>query len=363
MRKRRKSRLRAAFVALIAIAISLAAALSGCDLPPIYEYWDSIVLNELEISPSFIALQEGQKATFSVLGGKVPYSFELSGDGSYTPLAGNKVEYEAPALAISPEAWLSVRDIYDATSIARVMVEASISQLAIAPGSAALLPNETITFTFSGGIPPYSFSRIAGDGMVVLPTVTTGQYLAPAFNTVAIVRLEDSSGQSIDITIYVQAGTPQLIIDPVSAELVEGASITFTAMGGVPPYVFSVSGLGSINPGTGVYTSATQGEVTVTVTDASSTTAVANVIVVPATAIPLVIIPRSIDIKMGASFQFGAEGGDGPYSYEMVSSYGGTIDSLSGFYTAPDTRQGVEQLRVIDAYGRSDTATVKIKKK
>jgi hypothetical protein len=46
----------------------------------------------------------------------------------------------------------------------------------------------------------------------------------------------------------------------------------------------------------------------------------------------------------------------------MVSSYGGTIDA-NGVYTAPTTRQGVEQLRVIDSQGRSDTATVKVKKK
>ncbi len=362
MRKRRKPRLSAALVALIVVASSFAAALSGCDLPPIYEYWDSIVLNELEISPSFMALQEGQRATFSVLGGKVPYSFELSGDGSLEMLPSHKVEYTAPTGAA--EAWIGVRDIYDASSLARVMVvEESVGQLTIAPGSAALLTNESITFSFSGGIPPYSFSRIAGDGMVVLPTLTTGQYLAPAFNTVAVVRLEDSSGQSIDVSIYVQAGTPPLILDPVSAELVEGASITFSAMGGVPPYVFSVIGLGNINPGTGLYTAATHGIDTVTVTDANSDTADATVTVVPATATPLIIIPGSIDIKMGSSFQFGAEGGDPPYSYEMVSSYGGTIDAFSGVYTAPTTRQGVEQLRVIDAFGRSDTATVKVKKK
>jgi hypothetical protein len=364
MRIRRTPRFRAVFVAFIAFAFSLAATLSGCDLPPIYEYWDSIVLNELEISPSFIALQEGQKATFSVIGGKVPYSFELSGDGSYT-LAGNKVEYEAPDPALSPEARLSVRDIYDASSMARVMVGA-ISQLTIVPGSASLHPSDPIpiTFTFSGGITPYSFRLIEGEGTV---NEAFRNYTAPTTETIAVVRLEDRSGQYVDATIYVQAGVLPLLINPVSVELVEGATITFSAMGGVPPYAFTVSGLGSINSGTGFYTAATHGIDTVTVTDASSVTANATVTVVPATGTPLSIIPRSIDIKMGTSFQFSAEGGvpfavPPYYIFEMVSSYGGTIDA-NGVYTAPTTRQGVEQLRVIDSQGRSDTATVKVKKK
>jgi hypothetical protein len=64
---------------------------------------------------------------------------------------------------------------------------------------------------------------------------------------------------------------------------------------------------------------------------------------------------------MGTSFQFSADGGDPPYSY-AVEGYGGTI-SASGVYTAPNTRQGVEKVRVTDAFGRSDTATVKVKKK
>jgi hypothetical protein len=152
MRKRRNPRFRALLIAFIAFAISLAATLSGCDLPPIYEYWDSIVLNELEISPSFIALQEGQKATFSVIGGKVPYSFEFSGDGAITNVAGHRVEYSAPLTDTVD--WITVRDIYDAQSQARVMVEANISQLTVVPSSAALLINESIILHLAAAYRP-----------------------------------------------------------------------------------------------------------------------------------------------------------------------------------------------------------------
>jgi hypothetical protein len=359
MRIRRNPRFRAVFVAFIAFAFSLAAMLSSCDLPPIYEYWDSIVLNELEISPSFIALQEGQKATFSVIGGKVPYSFELSGNGAITPLPGSKVEYSAPAGA--HEAWVGVRDIYDATSMARVMVEASISQLAIVPGSAALAYGQTVDFEFDGGMVPYTFRLEEGSGTVELLTATTGRYTAPAADTDAVVRLEDSSGQIADATISVRAGTQALAIIPDTLVLELSATpFKFYAEGGTGSYTFSVIGAGSITAA-GDYTPSAVGSATVSVADGISTPAEASVTVVTA-ATSLVIIPRSIDIKMGTSFQFDADGGVPPYIFEMVSSYGGTIDA-SGLYTAPSTRQGVEQVQVIDSRGIRDTATVKVKKK
>ena len=49
------------------------------------------------------------------------------------------------------------------------------------------------------------------------------------------------------------AGGP-LAISPLSATVTVNATCTFTASGGTPPYKFSVTGSGTIDPGTGVYT-------------------------------------------------------------------------------------------------------------
>jgi hypothetical protein len=176
------------------------------------------------------------------------------------------------------------------------------------------------------------------------------------------VRLEDSSGQIVDAYISVRAGAQDLAINPTMVVLELSASpFKFIAIGGTGTYTFSIAepGAGSINPGTGDYTPDEIGTATVVVDD-TSTTAEASVTVVATVATPLVIIPRSVDIKMGSNFQFSAEGGVPPYSYS-VEGYGGTI-SASGLYTAPDTRQGVEKVRVTDLRGISDTATVKVKR-
>jgi hypothetical protein len=49
------------------------------------------------------------------------------------------------------------------------------------------------------------------------------------------------------------AGGP-LAISPLSATVTVNATCTFTASGGTPPYKFSVTGSGTIDPGTGAYT-------------------------------------------------------------------------------------------------------------
>lgn len=358
----RPRRAGAAFIRMISALIAVAAALVGCDLPSIYEYWDSVVLNELEISPSFIALQEGQRASFAALGGKAPFRFELEGGGTLSPMSGARVEYLAPVGA--QEARVKLRDVYGSFSSARVLVEESISLLTIAPTDAALIHGGSVDFLFSGGKDPYSLSLESGLGSVVTLTATTGRYTAPAVaDTDAIVRVEDASGQLADARILVRAGPQPLAIIPSSVVIEQGAAFTFGASGGEAPYIFSVvSGVGSIGAVSGEYSSSILGFADVQLEDAiGSLPKIANVTVVGAAA-PLVIIPRSVDIKMGASFQFAGEGGVAPYSYAIESGYGGSVHPDTGLYTAPSSRQGVERVKIKDSRGISDTATVKVKK-
>ena len=64
-----------------------------------------------------------------------------------------------------------------------------------------------------------------------------------------LLDLLDSGGDSAGGN-----GEPLSIV-PVSVTVEVGSEFTFTATGGVPPYLFSfVSGLGSIDPESGVYT-------------------------------------------------------------------------------------------------------------
>jgi hypothetical protein len=73
-----------------------------------------------------------------------------------------------------------------------------------------------------------------------------------------------------------------LSIVPVSATLEVGTEFTFSATGGIPPYVFSiVSGLGSIDRESGEYTAPAEASVDIVqVTDSEGSLSSARIVVV-----------------------------------------------------------------------------------
>ncbi len=63
--------------------------------------------------------------------------------------------------------------------------------LSIDPSSLVLPATDNITFSASGGVPPYFFSVASGGGTI---TPDTGMYTAPALAGTAIIRVTDDSG-------------------------------------------------------------------------------------------------------------------------------------------------------------------------
>jgi hypothetical protein len=63
---------------------------------------------------------------------------------------------------------------------------------------------QTVNFQASGGIPPYEFLVIAGQGQI---TFTTGHFTAGGSNSTVTVLVTDSSGLSTQATVTVGTGT------------------------------------------------------------------------------------------------------------------------------------------------------------
>jgi alpha-tubulin suppressor-like RCC1 family protein len=168
---------------------------------------------------------------------------------------------------------VQVEDSEGETDVTTVDVRAPLS---ISPLSIALAVNNTAPFSGVGGIPPYSFSLVSGSGSI---DASTGLYTAPALSGTDTVRVTDSLGFTADAVITVN---PALQISPATRSIPVNRNVTFSATGGVTPYTFSIaSGGGSIDAGTGAYTSpATQQMVTVRVTDAYNNTSDSSVEVV-----------------------------------------------------------------------------------
>jgi len=135
-------------------------------------------------------------------------------------------------------------------------------------------------------------------------------YYAPAAPDTVVVRVTDHVLVTADCNIAVTAGP--LAISPATITLQVDNAVTFTASGG-SSYTYSVpSGVGSVGPVTGVYSSPVEGTAIVRVTDNYGRTQDASVTVNPP---PLVLSPSSITIQAGSSVTFTAEGGPPAYTF------------------------------------------------
>lgn len=225
--------------------------------------------SNLFISPKTITLAALNHTTFTTTGGSGSYSYSIfSGTGSVLFTTGY---YTAPASSGS----CVVRVTDSSGQFADAIVTIN-NALQISPTNQSLGLNATQTFSTTGGVGPITFSIFSGVGSV---NSTTGVYTAPGAAGSAVVRAKDSLGNISDASVSIFAS---LGISPTTPSISINGSISFSAAGGATPYVYSIlSGGGSINSASGVYTApAAAGSAVVRVTDSLSNTADANVTIV-----------------------------------------------------------------------------------
>jgi hypothetical protein len=323
-----------------------------CDDFSLYDLTGGPTLN-----PESVTLYFSETCEFSALNGDEPYLFSVqSGLGSIDPDTGL---YTAPVSESNDT--VMVTDSGGKTDTASVKV---IMELVIFPESIIIFENTHHVFTADGGVLPYIFSVLSGNGTV---NSSTGLYTAPDTPGNAVLRVTDSEGNISDANIEIVA-SDALIINPPEAVISSGEKVTLTAYSlSGPAYTFSLesasamltgTSLTDIPPDSAEFSSSGFGVAVICVTDSGTGIAYAEITV--NSGIPLAISPHDITIDISSTFIFTAAGGQPPYSFYMESGPG-TINSVTGLYTAPDYKDNNIWVGVEDVLGSTDTARIKVK--
>jgi hypothetical protein len=146
-----------------------------------------------------------------------------------------------------------------------------------------------------------------------------------------------------------QIVTIALSIAPTAGTIADGSTMTFSATGGAPPYAYTVvSGPGSINSSTGVFTAAGGGTAVIRVTDKNKKTSDATLTVTPTGL--LALNPSSATVNVNVLLQFVATGGIFPYHFSTSLGSGSpTIDPNLGLYRSGFTTGGSDTVTVTDS--------------
>jgi len=320
---------------LTAAVLLGAAALHGCgggggSSPPA----------PLTIAPTAVTLDAGMSKTFVASGGTAPYTFSLdSGSGTVT----SSGTYST-AGAGGGSADVRVTDSGGQHADATVTIDAA---LAFAPGATTLDGGQTLALAGTGGQGPYTYSVVSGPGTV---NASTGLFTAPATAGSTVVQVTDVNGGSAQITITNNA---TLGISPAAVTLDAGMSKAFIASGGTPPYTFSLlSGTGTVTAAGTYTTPAAPGTGDVRVTDAIGQHVDAIVTIDSA----LGFAPGPTVVDGGLNLNLSGTGGQGPYTYAVVSGPG-TVNPSTGLFTAPTTA-GSTVVQVTDANGGTSQITI-----
>jgi hypothetical protein len=164
---------------------------------------------------------------------------------------------------------------YSGTSSTGLSTSTSTSAtLSLIASSSSVAVGGTITFTAYGGSAPYYFSKTSGSGDGTFADSNQGIFKATTAGSL-IVGVRDFAGSVQYYPVTVTSSSSPLSVSPAALVVGVKGTVQMNASGGTTPYQYRmVSGTGSVNKDTGVYTASTNATTAViAVTDAISNTA------------------------------------------------------------------------------------------
>jgi gliding motility-associated-like protein len=309
-----------------------------------------------QILPSLVLLDSitcfganNGEVVIAAIGGVPPYIYALDGSGTYQ--ASDTFSLLTPGAHT-----VTVRDSHLCDSVlaftiyqpAALTAAVGLTREATCNGTC----NGAILLNITGGTSPFSLST--NGGTLYTPGDSLSALCAATYN----ITVKDAKGCTYTLVDSITQ-PPLLALSltstaPVTCYTTADGQVTVSATGGVPAYSYS------LNHGTpqasGTFTTATESNDTVTVTDAHGCSAILPVTTVggpPAIAADTLYTVQNTcyDSSDGRIVLAPTSGGTAPYTYAWPQVAGDQADSATGL--APGTYQVV----ITDAHGCSDTIT------
>jgi hypothetical protein len=375
-------------------------------------------------SASVVGAAPADTVTFTVSGGTAPYVITSTdpssaydsalGDGIWNvATSGGTFTVTVPANATTEDVTLDVFDSIGGTTSATLSIISGggggADTIVILPGSVTVIgaaPADTVTFTVSGGTPPYVITSTdpssgcnsitsANDDCIdatdsgiwnVAASGGTFPVTVPANAASGDITLNvfDSLGNTgnAKLSVIQGASSTGMTLNPASISVAGLAgsadSVTFIVAGGTPPYspfsantaiapiVSSTATTFTVNP-KAVFAST---GVTLTAVDSLGFTKTATITVTPVSS-SLGVNPSTIAVKAGTSINFNIIGGVQGYTvYSSDTSFvfpGGNplvIPAGTTSFTATTANPGpgsvTGTLTIVDSDGKTVTASVTV---
>ena len=342
----------------------------------------------LSSSPGTTQVGESSTLAYGFTGGVTPITWTLEVNGSVSNLTGASggTYTFVPTHAATYTFYLNATDSVGSTSgaTATVVVKpALVASLSSSPGTTQVGETSTLTYGFTGGVTPITWTLERNGSVSNLTGASGGTYAfvpAHAGTYTFYLNATDAVGSTsrATATVMVKAAlVASLSSSPGTTQVGETSTLTYGFTGGVTPITWtlerngSVSNLTGASGGTYAFVPAHAGTYTfyLNATDAVGSTsgATATVVVKAALVASLSSSPGTISVSSSSTLTYGLTGGVTPITWTLEVN--GSVSNLSGAsggtytFTPAHTGTYTFYLNATDAVGSvsSATATVVVK--
>jgi len=354
----------------ILIVLGVSLVLAGCGQMSLTDLLENEEPGEFRVNLSDANLSVGSTIDISATGGFKPYTFSLVPSSPGTIESDTGI-YTAPPTVSTPGGFdpveIEATDFFGRIDLTKLNV---FEPLSLNIKNITVTTADTVDFTASGGVAPYSY--YLDDVLEEVSPVDSSIWTFPAspVGTYIVEVLDDIENSAV---AKVEVIADELAIVPTSAYVVINETTTFSALNPAGAITFSVANQG---PGTGWFTDpgvtpaqynapAVPTTDTVILTD-TVTSVTATVHVLASDPDPFVITPSAHNpLGYGDEVVFIVSGGVPPYTFWLeYSDAHGSLEQIAADkarYTAPDANT-VDWVWVADELDTSLRVKVRVNK-